>query len=40
MTTAQEVLRFWREAGMGSALVNLPTGAPFEMTEMLLRALA
>ena len=34
-----EKLAEWRDAGMGSALVNLPTGAPFEMTEMLLRAL-
>jgi hypothetical protein len=25
---------------MGMALVNLPTGAPYEMTEMLLRGLA
>jgi hypothetical protein len=30
----------WRAAGMGMALVNLPTGAPYEMTEMLLRGLA
>ena len=36
----KDKLAEWREAGMGSALVNLPTGAPFEMTEMLLRALA
>ena len=36
----REKLAEWRDAGMGSALVTLPTGAPFEMTEMLLRALA
>ena len=36
----REKLAEWRAAGMGSALINLPTGAPFEMTEMLLRALA
>jgi F420-dependent oxidoreductase-like protein len=36
----REKLAEWRDAGMGSALINLPTGAPFEMTEMLLRALA
>ncbi len=36
----REKLAEWRAAGMGSALINLPTGVPFEMTEMLLRALA
>jgi F420-dependent oxidoreductase-like protein len=30
----------WREHGVGAALVNLPAGAPFEMVEQLLRAIA
>jgi F420-dependent oxidoreductase-like protein len=36
----QEKLAEWAENGVGSALVNLPTGAPFEMVEQLLRAIA
>lgn len=36
----KDKLAQWRAAGMGMALVNLPTGAPYEMTEMLLRGLA
>jgi F420-dependent oxidoreductase-like protein len=36
----REKLAEWRACGMGMALVNLPAGAPFEMTEMLLRGLA
>jgi F420-dependent oxidoreductase-like protein len=30
----------WRAAGVGTALMNLPTGAPYEVTEQLLRAMA
>ena len=30
----------WRAAGVGSALMNLPTGAPFELAEQLLRTMA
>ncbi len=33
-------LREWRAAGVGTALMNLPTGAPFELTEQLLRTMA
>jgi len=36
----RDKLAEWAEAGVGSALVNLPTGAPFEMTEQMLRAIA
>lgn len=36
----RERLGEWRAQGMGSALMNLPTGMPFEMTEMLLRTMA
>ena len=36
----RDKLAEWGEAGAGSALVNLPTGAPFEMTEQMLRAIA
>jgi F420-dependent oxidoreductase-like protein len=36
----REKLAEWRENGLGAALVNLPTGAPFEMTEQMLRAIA
>lgn len=36
----REKLAEWREHGMGKALVNLPTGAPFEMVEQMLRELA
>jgi hypothetical protein len=30
----------WRAAGVGTALMNLPTGVPYEMTEQLLRTMA
>jgi F420-dependent oxidoreductase-like protein len=30
----------WRQAGMGTALMSLPTNVPFEVTEQLLRAMA
>jgi F420-dependent oxidoreductase-like protein len=30
----------WRAAGVGTALMNLPTGAPFELAEQLLRTMA
>jgi F420-dependent oxidoreductase-like protein len=30
----------WRAEGMGRALLNLPTGVPFEITEHVLRAVA
>jgi hypothetical protein len=33
----REQLGEWRRHGVGLALMNLPTGAPFEMAEMLLR---
>jgi F420-dependent oxidoreductase-like protein len=33
-------LAVWRAAGVGTALMNLPTGAPYEVTEQLLRAMA
>jgi F420-dependent oxidoreductase-like protein len=36
----KEKLAEWRQNGVGSALMNLPTGAPFEMVEMLLRGMA
>jgi len=36
----REKLAEWRENGMGMALVNLPTGAPYELTEQMLRAIA
>ena len=36
----REKLAEWRRNGMGAALVNLPTGAPFELVEQLLRAIA
>lgn len=36
----REKLAEWRRCGVGSALMNLPTGAPFEMVEMLLRGMA
>ncbi len=36
----KEKLGEWRQNGVGSALMNLPTGAPFEMVEMLLRGMA
>ncbi|HWP65097.1 MAG TPA: LLM class flavin-dependent oxidoreductase [Candidatus Limnocylindria bacterium] len=36
----REQLAEWRRHGMGSALLNLPTGVPFEITEHMLRAVA
>jgi F420-dependent oxidoreductase-like protein len=36
----REQLAEWRRHGAGTALINLPTGVPFEMTEQLLRAVA
>jgi alkanesulfonate monooxygenase SsuD/methylene tetrahydromethanopterin reductase-like flavin-dependent oxidoreductase (luciferase family) len=36
----REQLGEWRRHGVGLALMNLPTGAPFEMAEMLLRSMA
>jgi F420-dependent oxidoreductase-like protein len=36
----REKLAEWRRHGVGAALMNLPTGMPFEMTEQLLRAMA
>ncbi|HEV7735213.1 MAG TPA: LLM class flavin-dependent oxidoreductase [Candidatus Binatia bacterium] len=36
----REKLHEWRQHGVGSALMNLPTGAPFEMVEMLLKGMA
>jgi alkanesulfonate monooxygenase SsuD/methylene tetrahydromethanopterin reductase-like flavin-dependent oxidoreductase (luciferase family) len=36
----REQLADWRRHGVGLALMNLPTGAPFELAEMLLRAMA
>jgi F420-dependent oxidoreductase-like protein len=36
----REQLGEWRRYGVGLALMNLPTGAPFEMAEMLLRTMA
>jgi F420-dependent oxidoreductase-like protein len=35
----RDKLAEWQENGLGAALVNLPTGAPFEMTEQMLRAI-
>lgn len=39
-THCREQLDEWRRHGVGSALLNLPAGAPFEMAEQLLRAMA
>jgi alkanesulfonate monooxygenase SsuD/methylene tetrahydromethanopterin reductase-like flavin-dependent oxidoreductase (luciferase family) len=36
----REQLADWRRHGVGLALMNLPTGAPFELAEMLLRTMA
>jgi len=36
----RERLADWQRAGMGTALMNLPAGAPYEVLEMLLRAVA
>jgi F420-dependent oxidoreductase-like protein len=36
----REKLAEWRAHGAGTALMNLPTGVPFEVTEKLLRDLA
>jgi hypothetical protein len=36
----RERLAEWRQAGAGTALVNLPVGVPPEVTEHLLRAIA
>ncbi len=36
----REQLAEWRRHGVGTALMNLPTGVPFELTEQLLRDLA
>jgi F420-dependent oxidoreductase-like protein len=36
----REKLAEWRRSGVGTALVNLPTGAPIELTEQLLRDIA
>jgi F420-dependent oxidoreductase-like protein len=36
----REKLAEWTENGMGMALVNLPTGAPYELIEQMLRAIA
>jgi len=36
----REQLAEWRRHGMGRALLNLPTGVPFEITEHVLRAVA
>ena len=36
----RERLAEWRRHGVGTALMNLPAGVPFEMTEQLLRAMA
>ena len=36
----RERLAEWQDAGMGTALLNLPTGMPFEVTEHALRAVA
>ena len=36
----RERLAEWRRHGVGTALMNLPAGVPFEMTEQLLRAVA
>jgi F420-dependent oxidoreductase-like protein len=36
----RERLAEWQAAGMGMALMNLPTGAPYEVAEAMLRAVA
>jgi F420-dependent oxidoreductase-like protein len=36
----RERLAEWRRHGVGTALMNLPTGVPLEVTEQLLRAMA
>jgi F420-dependent oxidoreductase-like protein len=36
----RERLAEWRRHGVGTALLNLPTGVPFEVTEQLLRVMA
>jgi len=36
----REKLAEWRQNGMGAALVNLPSGAPFDLVAHLLRAIA
>lgn len=36
----RERLAEWQRAGMGMALMNLPTGAPYEVAEAMLRAVA
>jgi hypothetical protein len=36
----RERLAEWRRHGVGTPLLNLPTGVPFEMTEQLLRTMA
>jgi F420-dependent oxidoreductase-like protein len=36
----RERLADWRRHGLGTALLNLPPGAPYEVTEHLLRAMA
>src|SRR5262245_12233465 len=36
----REQLADWRRHGVGLALMNLPSGAPFELAEMLLRTMA
>jgi F420-dependent oxidoreductase-like protein len=36
----REQLADWRRHGVGLALMNLPTGAPFELAEILLRTMA
>ena len=38
--TCRAKLAEWRAAGVGAALMNLPTGAPFELAEQLLRTMA
>ena len=36
----RERLADWRAQGLGTALMNLPTGVPFEVTEQVLRTVA
>ena len=36
----RERLAEWQQAGMGMALLNLPAGAPYEVAEAMLRAVA
>ncbi len=36
----REQLQEWHRHGVGTALINLPTGVPGEMTELFLRELA